>query len=77
MRATVEYNDGRTVDIDLGRDGICPLIRYQGQLFVLRQYVLGFIDNVSRGGENELLYHQTSVWNVELAEVETGSGDYH
>ena len=70
MKATLNYNDGHRVDIDLNRSGVVPVIRYQGHLFVNRAYVLGFIDNLSREGQDQNMYMETSVWNVDRSEVE-------
>jgi hypothetical protein len=70
MKATLNYSDGHRVDIDLNRAGVVPVIRYQGKLFVNRAYVLGFIDNLSREGQDENMYMQTAIWDVERAAVE-------
>lgn len=68
MKATLVYDfnspEERRVDIDLGRADLCPVVRYDGELFVLRAYVLGFIDNISRQGADENLYIQTTAWEV-------------
>lgn len=63
MRATVCFDFGgsseRHENIEFDRSMICPVIRYKGELFVLRSHVLGFVDNVSRQGLDDHFYIQT------------------
>jgi Tol biopolymer transport system component len=73
MRATLVYGfngtDERRINVDLGRDDPCPVVSYDGTLFVLRSYVLGFVDNVSREGADGNLYIQTHAWD-QLRKIE-------
>lgn len=63
MRATVCYDFGgsseRHEHVELDTGSMCPVIKYKGELFVLRSHVLGFIDNVSRQGLDGNFYIQT------------------
>ncbi len=63
MRATVCFNfggsDERHEHVELDGTSMCPVIKYKGELFVLRAHVLGFIDNISRQGLNDHFYIQT------------------
>jgi hypothetical protein len=77
MRATVCFNfgapDERRENIEfIDRQLMCPVIKYKGELFVLRAHVLGFIDNVSREGLDGNFYIQTSAYEgVKQIEDET------
>jgi hypothetical protein len=65
MKATLGYTDGRTKEVDFDyHNAVVPLLKHEDELFVLRSYVLGYVDNASRQGENTLFYIQTHALDV-------------
>jgi hypothetical protein len=74
-KATLVYDFGapeeRRKTVSIG-EVIPPVIEFEGTVFVLRSYILGFIDNISRQGAEDNLYIQTSIWkDVKIAVADT------